>query len=62
MLDARKRSELDQASAGLLEFVVPLWANMYKRLIQEGVPAVAAIEFVKAFILKPSDPRLPDQE
>jgi hypothetical protein len=50
MIDAKKRAELDQSLALMLEFYPIQWRQMYLRLVEEGFNETQALELVKTYI------------
>lgn len=50
MINSEQSAKLDQALASLKEFLPPLWAGLYKGLIEEGIPSPEATAMVCAYI------------
>lgn len=51
MLDDKIRSELDQASAAMVEMLPPLWRRLYQKCIEVGFTETASLQLVKTYIL-----------
>ena len=50
MIDDKKRAELDQGLALMLDFFPVQWRQLYLRLIEEGFQETQALELVKTYI------------
>ena len=51
MLDDKKRAEMDQASTMLVEFLPPLWRQIYNGLRKEEFDTRDSMELLKCYIL-----------
>jgi len=50
MIDAKKRAELDQGMALMLDYFPAQWRQLYLRLMEEGFQELQALELVKTYI------------
>lgn len=50
MLDDKKRAELDQNLAAMLEYFPVQWRQLYLRLIEEGFEEPQALDLLKTYI------------
>jgi len=51
MLDNQKRSELEQAIAGLSELLPRTWKSIYNGCLEVGFDSQLAMDLVKTYIL-----------
>ena len=50
MIDAKKKAELDQQMALMLDFLPTQWRLLFLRLIQEGFTETQALDLLKSYI------------
>lgn len=62
MFDPKKQAELDQHISTILDFFPPIWAGLYKKLIDQQMPPFVALEMVKAYIMRPNDQQASEPE
>jgi hypothetical protein len=51
VIDPSKQVELEQTQAFIVEYLPPLWKQMYCRLLMEGFEETRAYELLRLYIL-----------